>query len=113
MSTTMKQALISSAAAILIAGGATMGVGWYLSPPRLEPTQPDTLAKLPEGIDIAWKCDGIYIALIENELEGVSRGGTYIQNDVERTVWIYNPPRLPPGTPLVFKQYETAHPYST
>jgi len=80
--------------------------------PRIT-SQPDTLAKLPEGIDIAWKCDGIYIALIENELQGVSRGGTYIENDVERTVWIYNPPRLPPGTPLVFKQYETAHPYST
>jgi hypothetical protein len=33
----MKQALISSAAAILIAGGVTVGVGWYLSPPRLDP----------------------------------------------------------------------------
>jgi hypothetical protein len=113
MSTTMKQALISSAAAILIAGGATMGVGWYLSPPRLEPTQPDTLAKLPEGIDVAFRCDGIIIAVIEKALKGVSRGGTYLQDDVERTVWIYNPLRVLEGQPFVFKQYETAHPYST
>jgi hypothetical protein len=33
----MKQALISSAAAILIAGLGTVGVGWYLSPPRPQP----------------------------------------------------------------------------
>jgi hypothetical protein len=73
MSTTMKQALISSAAAILIAGAAAMGVGWYLSPPRLEPTQPATVAKLPklpDGIDVAFRCDGIIIAVIEKALEG-------------------------------------------
>ena len=53
------------------------------------------------------------IAIIEKELEGVSRGGTYIRDDVERTVWIYNPLRLPLPSTFVFKQYETAHPYST
>jgi hypothetical protein len=116
MSTTMKQALISSAAAILIAGGATIGVGWYLSPPPpVEHTQDLTVPvpKLPEGIDIAWRCDGMIIAIIEKELEGVSRGGTYLRDDVERTVWIYNPLRLPLPSTFVFKQYETAHPYST
>ena len=53
------------------------------------------------------------IAIIENELQGVSRGGTYMGNDVERTVWIYNPLRLPLPSTFMFKQYETAHPYST
>jgi hypothetical protein len=69
--------------------------------------------KLPEGIDIAWRCDGMIIAIIEKELEGVSRGGTYLRDDIERTVWIYNPLRLPLPSTFVFKQYETAHPYST
>jgi hypothetical protein len=69
--------------------------------------------KLPEGIDIAWRCDGMIIAIVEKQLEGVSRGGTYIQDDIERTVWIYNPLRLPLPSTFVFKQYETAHPYST
>jgi len=69
--------------------------------------------KLPEGIDIAWRCDGMIIAIIEKELKGVSRGGTYLSDDVERTVWIYNPLRLPLPSTFVFKQYETAHPYST
>jgi hypothetical protein len=112
----MKQALISSAAAILIAGLGTVSVGWYLTPPQPEHTQPATVAKvpkLPEGIDIAFRCDGIIIAVFEKALEGVSRGGTYLQDDVERTVWIYNPLRSLEGQPLVFKQYETAHPYST
>jgi hypothetical protein len=80
--------------------------------PRIA-SQPDTLPKLPEGIDIAWRCDGVIIAIIENQLEGVSRGGTYLQDDVERTVWIYNPLRVLEGQPFIFKQYETAHPYST
>jgi uncharacterized protein YraI len=69
-------------------------------------TQPDTLAKLPklpDGIDVAFRCDGIIIAVIEKAL----------QDDVERTVWIYNPLRVLEGQPFVFKQYETAHPYST
>jgi hypothetical protein len=69
--------------------------------------------KLPEGIDIAWRCDGMIIAIIEKELKGVSRGGTYLSDDIERTVWIYNPLRLPLPSTFVFKQYETAHPYST
>jgi hypothetical protein len=69
--------------------------------------------KLPEGIDIAWRCDGMIIAIVEKQLEGVSRGGTYIHDDIERTVWIYNPLRLPLPSTFVFKQYETAHPYST
>jgi hypothetical protein len=69
--------------------------------------------KLPEDIEIAWRCDGIFIAIIKKELEGVSRGGTYIEDDVERTVWIYNPLRLPLPATFMFKQYETAHPYST
>jgi hypothetical protein len=33
--------------------------------------------------------------------------------DVERTIWIHNPLRLPLPTTFVFKQIETAHPYST
>jgi len=53
------------------------------------------------------------IAIIEKELKGVSRGGTYLGDDIERTVWIYNPLRLPLPNTFVFKQYETAHPYST
>jgi hypothetical protein len=69
--------------------------------------------KFPEGIEIAWRCDGIIIAIIARNLEGESRGGTYIEDDVERTVWIYNPLRLPLPTSFVFKQIETAHPYST
>jgi hypothetical protein len=112
----MKQALISSAAAILIAVGGTVGVGWYLSSPPPERAQPDVIAKLPElpeGLEIAWRCDGMIIAIIEKELEGISRGGTYMANDIERTVWIYNPLRLPLPTKFMFKQYETAHPYST
>jgi hypothetical protein len=112
----MKQALLSSAAAILIAGLFIVSVGWYFSPPRPEPTRPDTVTKipkLPEGIDVAFRCDGVIIAIIENQLEGVSRGGTYLQDDVERTVWIYNPLRVLEGQPFIFKQYETAHPYST
>jgi hypothetical protein len=75
--------------------------------------QPDTLPKLPEGIDIAWRCDGMIIAIVETQLKGVSRGGTYIADDVETTIWIYNPLRLPLPTTFMFKQYETAHPYST
>jgi uncharacterized protein YraI len=69
--------------------------------------------KFPEGIDIAWRCDGIIIAIIARNLEGESRGGTYIEDDVERTIWIHNPLRLPLPTTFVFKQIETAHPYST
>jgi Bacterial SH3 domain len=81
-------------------------------PPR--PTEQSLpVPKLPEGIDIAWRCDGMIIAIVEKQLEGVSRGGTYIQDDVERTVWIYNPLRLPLPTTFMFKQHETAHPYST
>src|SRR6516165_9032453 len=57
--------------------------------------------------------DGMIIAIIEKELEGVSRGGTYIRDDVERIIWIYNPLRLPLPSTFMFKQYETAHPYST
>jgi hypothetical protein len=106
--------VIFSTAAILIAGLGTVSVGWYFSRSRpVEHTQDSTVVKLPEGIDIVWKCNGVFIAMVEDQLKGVSRGGTYIEDDVERTVWIYNPPQLPPGTPLVFKQYETAHPYST
>ncbi len=73
----------------------------------------DCVPKLPEKIDIAWRCDGMIIAIFKQELEGVSRGGTYIEDDVETTVWIYNPLRLPLPTTFMFKQYETAHPYST
>lgn len=81
-------------------------------PPR--PTEQSLpVPKLPEGIDIAWRCDGMIIAIIEKELKGVSRGGTYLGDDIERTVWIYNPLRLPLPSTFVFKQYETAHPYST
>jgi hypothetical protein len=110
------RSIIFSAAAVLIAGIGAVAVGWYFSPPQPKPTQPDMVAKLPElpeGIDIAFRCDGIIIAVIEKALEGVSRGGTYLQDDVERTVWIYNPLRSLEGQPFVFKQYETAHPYST
>jgi hypothetical protein len=82
------------------------------SPPR--PTEQSLpVPKFPEGIEIAWRCDGIIIAIIARNLEGESRGGTYIEDDVERTVWIYNPLRLPLPTSFVFKQIETAHPYST
>ena len=108
--------VIFSAAAILIAGLGTMSVGWYLSPPpSVEHTQDSTVPvpKLPEDIEIAWRCDGMIIAIIEKALVGVSRGGTYMGDDVERTVWIYNPLRLPLPSTFVFKQYETAHPYST
>jgi hypothetical protein len=107
----MKQALISSVAALLIAGLGTVGVGWYLAP--APPVQLLPVPKLPEGLEIAWRCDGMIIAIIENRLEGVSRGGSYIDDDVERTVWIYNPLQLPLSSTFMFKQYETAHPFST
>src|SRR5262249_44413009 len=68
-------------------------------PPR--PTEQSLpVPKLPEGIDIAWRCDGMIIAIIEKDLEDGSRGGT------ERTVWIYNPLRLPLPSTFVFKQHE-------
>jgi hypothetical protein len=110
----MKQGLISSAAAILIAGLGTVGVGWYLSPPRPQPV--DAVVKVPEfpeHMEIAFRCNGVIIAIIEHRLEGVSRGGTYIEDDVERFVWIYDPLHVMDGQPFLFKQYETAHPYST
>jgi hypothetical protein len=93
--------------------------GWvwrkFIDCPESTQTQDSTVPvpKLPEGIDIAWRCDGMIIAIIEKELKGVSRGGTYLSDDIERTVWIYNPLRLPLPSTFVFKQYETAHPYST
>jgi len=71
------------------------------------------LPELPEDIEIAWRCDGMIIAIVEKQLKGVSRGGTYMADDVETTIWIYNPLRLPLPTTFMFKQYETAHPYST
>jgi len=71
------------------------------------------LPELPEDIEIAWRCDGMIIAIVEKQLKGVSRGGTYMADDVETTIWIYNPQRLPLPPTFMFKQYETAHPYST
>jgi len=82
------------------------------SPPRTT-EQSLPVPKLPEDIEIAWRCDGMIIAIVEKELEGVSRGGSYIQDDVETTIWIYNPLRLPLPTTFMFKQHKTAHPYST
>jgi Bacterial SH3 domain len=81
-------------------------------PPR--PTEQSLpVPKLPEDIEIAWRCDGMIIAIVEKQLKGVSRGGTYMGDDVETTIWIYNPLRLPFPTTFMFKQYATAHPYST
>ena len=73
MMTGLIRSIIFSATAILIAGIGAVTVGWYFSPPRLEHTQSETIAKvpeLPEGIDLAFRCDGIIIAIIEKELEG-------------------------------------------
>jgi hypothetical protein len=39
-------------------------------PPPVEHTQSDTVPTPPEGITIAWRCEGIIIAIIEKELEG-------------------------------------------
>jgi SH3 domain-containing protein len=81
-------------------GAGKSGWVWrkFIDCPSRPNEQSSSVPKLPDDIEIAWRCDGMIIAIVEKVLKGVSRGGTYMGDDVERTIWIYNPLRLPlPG----------------